>query len=130
MEYGSTTGRPRRCGWIDLVALKFACMVNGVTQLVMTKADVLDQMEELEVCESYLVNAKPTREVPFQMMRENIEPVYKKFKGWQTDITTIKDYPSLPSEMKSYIAYINDSLQVPVNYISNGPGSQQIIVAS
>ncbi|MDE3212491.1 MAG: adenylosuccinate synthase, partial [Bacteroidota bacterium] len=74
MEYGSTTGRPRRCGWIDLVALKFACMVNGVTQLVMTKADVLDQMDELEVCESYRVNGEITREVPYQMMRENIEP--------------------------------------------------------
>ncbi|MDE3212246.1 MAG: adenylosuccinate synthase [Bacteroidota bacterium] len=129
MEFGSTTGRPRRCGWIDLVALKFACMVNGVTQLVMTKADVLDQMEELEVCENYRVNGQLTQEVPYQMMRENIEPVYKKFQGWKTDITAIKDFASLPGEMKSYITYINEFLKVPVKYISNGPGSQQIIMA-
>ncbi len=129
-EFGSTTGRPRRCGWIDLVALKFACMINGVTQLVMTKADVLDSLETLEVCNSYKVNGEETSEIPFQMQRMNIEPVYKKFKGWKTDITAIKNFNNLPPEMNIYINYINETLGVPVKFISNGPGSDQIIVAS
>jgi adenylosuccinate synthase len=129
MEYGSTTGRPRRCGWIDLVALNFACMVNGVTQLVMTKADVLDDMETLEVCRSYRINGIETDQVPFQMMKENIEPVFEKFKGWKTDITSIKNFNNLPPEMINYINYISSSLGVPVKFISNGPGSDQIIVA-
>ncbi len=129
-EFGSTTGRPRRCGWIDLVALKFACMINGVTQLVMTKADVLDSLDTLEVCNKYKIDEKETDEIPFQMQRCNIEPLYKKFNGWKTDITSIKKYDKLPAEMKTYIAYINETLHVPVNYISNGPSSDQLIVAS
>jgi adenylosuccinate synthase len=128
-EFGSTTGRPRRCGWIDLVALKFACMINGVTQLVMTKADVLDNLDVLEVCNKYRVNGEETDQVPFQMQRMNIEPFYKKFTGWKTDITTIKNFNNLPPEMSVYINYINETLGVPVNFISNGPGSDQIIVA-
>jgi len=129
MEYGSTTGRPRRCGWIDLVALNFACMINGVTQLVMTKADVLDAMDTLEVCNSYKINGKETNEVPFQMLRTKVEPVYKKFTGWKTDITSIKNFNNLPPEMSTYINYINKTLGVPIKFISNGPGSDQIIVA-
>ena len=129
MEYGSTTGRPRRCGWIDLVALNFACMINGVTQLIMTKADVLDAMDELNVCYNYKVNGKETDQVPFQMIKSDIEPIYKKFKGWKTSITSIKKFNSLPVEMNTYINYINDTLGVSVKYISNGPGSDQIIVA-
>jgi adenylosuccinate synthase len=128
MEYGSTTGRPRRCGWIDLVALNFACMINGVTQLVMTKADVLDDMDALEICKSYKINGKETDQIPFQMMKENIEPVCDKFKGWKTDITSIKNFNNLPPEMINYINYINKSLGVPVKFISNGPGSDKIIV--
>ncbi|MEP6926791.1 MAG: adenylosuccinate synthase [Ginsengibacter sp.] len=129
-EYGSTTGRPRRCGWIDLVALNFACMINGVTQLVMTKADVLDSLDTLNVCNSYKVNGEETNQIPFQMQRLNVEPVYKKFDGWKTDISLIKNFNNLPGQMNVYINYINKTLGVPVNYISNGPGSDQIIVAS
>jgi len=129
-EFGSTTGRPRRCGWIDLVALKFACMINGVTQMVMTKADVLDSLDTLEICNSYKVNGEVTDQIPFQMQRMNVEPVYKKFSGWKCDITAIKDFNSLPAEMNVYINYINETLDVPVKFISNGPGSEQIIVAS
>jgi adenylosuccinate synthase len=129
-EFGSTTGRPRRCGWIDLVALRYACMINGVTQLVMTKADVLDALEILEVCNSYKINGEETNEVPFQMQHSKIEPLYKKFDGWKTDITSIKNFNNLPAEMSTYINYINETLGVPVNFISNGPGSDQIIVAS
>ena len=129
-EFGSTTGRPRRCGWIDLVALNFACMINGVTRLVMTKADVLDSLGELEVCNMYKINGVDSRQIPFQMQGMNIEPVYTKFKGWKTDITSIKEFEKIPSDMKTYISYINDALGVPVKFISNGPGSDQIIMAS
>jgi adenylosuccinate synthase len=128
-EFGSTTGRPRRCGWIDLIALNFACMINGVTQLVMTKADVLDELDTLKVCNSYDINGKQTNQVPFQMEGVNLQPVYKEFKGWKTDITGIKNFKNLPAEMDTYINYINTTLGVPVNYISNGPGTDQIIVA-
>jgi len=129
-EFGATTGRPRRCGWIDLVALNFACMINGVTQLVMTKADVLDNIEVLKVCTKYLVNGKETTHVPFQMEGANVEPVYKAFEGWETDITGIQNFKNIPSQMDTYINYINETLGVPVKYISNGPGTAQIIVAS
>jgi len=129
-EFGSTTGRPRRCGWIDMVALNFACMINGVTQLVMTKADVLDELDILKVADSYQINGKVTKEVPFQMEGINLEPVYKEFKGWKTDITGIKNFKNLPAEMDTYINYINSTLGVPVNFISNGPDTDQIVVAS
>ena len=128
-EFGSTTGRPRRCGWMDLVALNFACMINGVTQLVVTKADVLDSLETLKLAESYKIDGEITHKIPFQMEGMNIEPVYKEFNGWKSDITKIKSMSDLPAEMKTYMNYINESLKVPVNYISNGPGTDQIIVA-
>ena len=126
-EFGSTTGRPRRCGWIDLVALQFACMINGVTQLVMTKADILDGLQQLKVCNSYKINGEEKNYIPFQMNRVDIEPLYKDFEGWNTDITGIKDYISMPGQMKTYIGYLNDYLKVPVKYISNGPGREQIV---
>jgi adenylosuccinate synthase len=128
-EFGSTTGRPRRCGWIDLVALRFACMINGVTQLVMTKADVLDSLDTLEVCTRYKVNGEETGEVPFQMQRMSVEPLYKTFKGWKSNITSLKTFDQLPAEMVVYINYINETLGIPLKFISNGPGSDQLIVA-
>ncbi len=127
-EFGSTTGRPRRCGWIDLVALQFACMINGVTQIIMTKADILDGLEELKVCNGYKINGEEKNFVPFQMNKVNIEPVYKALAGWNTDITAITEFDALPAEMKSYIDYMNAFLGVPVKYISNGPGREQLIV--
>ena len=129
-EFGSTTGRPRRCGWIDLVALNFACMINGVTQLVMTKADVLDDIDILKVCNKYNINGKETMQVPFQMEGKKLDPIYKEFAGWKTDISGIKDFKNIPSQMDTYINYINSTLGIPVKYISNGPGTDQIIVAS
>jgi adenylosuccinate synthase len=128
-EFGATTGRPRRCGWIDLVALNFACMVNGVTQIVMTKADVLDAFEELSVCTSYGIDGKQEKAVPYQMAKMPIAPHYEQFAGWKTDITKIRDNASLPEEMKNYIAFINQYLGVDVSYISNGPERDQIIKA-
>lgn len=128
-EFGATTGRPRRCGWIDLVALNFACMVNGVTQIVMTKADVLDAFEELSVCTSYGIDGKQVKTVPYQMSKMPIVPHYEQFAGWQTDITNVRDNTNLPQPMKNYIEFINGYLGVDVSYISNGPERDQIIKA-
>ena len=126
-EFGATTGRPRRCGWIDLVALKFACMINGVTKIVMTKADVLDAFDKLQVCTAYNINGKESAEIPFQMNRLEMQPVLKSFSGWKTDITAIKKYNEIPLAMKEYIGFINQFLGVNVHYISNGPGRDQLI---
>ena len=128
-EFGATTGRPRRCGWIDLVALNFACMINGVTKIIMTKTDILDNIPELKVCNGYKINGQEKNYVPFQMNKVEIDPSYKSFDGWQTDITAIETYDQLPEKMKEYVDYINEYLKVPVKYISNGPGRDQIVVA-
>lgn len=126
-EFGATTGRPRRCGWIDLVALNFACMINGVTKIVMTKADVLDAFKELQVCTAYKINGKETAEIPFQMDKQKPEPQYLAFAGWNTDTSAAKEYDKLPDTMKIYVNFINEYLGVKVHYISNGPGRDQII---
>src|SRR5690349_8584605 len=126
-EFGATTGRPRRCGWIDLVALRFACMVNGVTKLVMTKADVLDIFKQLSVCTSYKINGKESSEIPFQMTRISIQPVYKEFAGWNISTSAAKSPAELPQAMKGYVEFINRELGVRIQYISNGPGREQIV---
>jgi adenylosuccinate synthase len=126
-EFGATTGRPRRCGWIDLVALQYACMLNGVTQIVMTKADVLDAFSTLEMCTSYKINGEEKSEIPFQMTHCKIEPQYQQFAGWNQPTTAIKNVADLPSEMKTYIDFIDKYLHVKVHYISNGPGRDQLI---
>lgn len=126
-EFGATTGRPRRCGWIDLVALRYACMINGVTQVIMTKADVLDAFAELQVCTAYSINGKQTKEVPFQMSKLTIEPVLRSFEGWNTDTTQIKEAAALPGTMGNYINFINSEIGAPVKYVSNGPGRDQIV---
>ena len=125
-EFGATTGRPRRCGWMDLVALNYACMLNGVTQLVITKADVLDTFEDLFICTGYKINGKEISEIPFQLS-QSIQPTYTKLKGWKQESSTIKDSAKLPSEMKKYVEYIDNNLSAKVKYISNGPGRDQII---
>jgi adenylosuccinate synthase len=126
-EFGATTGRPRRCGWMDLIALDFACMLNGVTQLVITKADVLDTFEELNICTSYKIGGQITRQIPFQMTHSQIEPQYTSFKGWERESSSLKEAAELPAEMNTYIDFINKNLSAPVAYISNGPGRDQII---
>ncbi|HLZ86126.1 MAG TPA: adenylosuccinate synthase [Puia sp.] len=126
-EFGATTGRPRRCGWIDGVALKFACMINGVTKIVMTKADVLDAFGELKICTAYQVNGETTNEIPFQMNKMKIEPQLQTFAGWKTDTTAITKYDKLPEKMREYVQFINKYLGVRIAYISNGPGRDQLI---
>jgi adenylosuccinate synthase len=126
-EFGATTGRPRRCGWIDLVALQFACMINGVTKVIMTKADILDHFETLEVCHAYEIDGQLVNEVPFQMTRHQINPVWKTFTGWNQETSEIKNAAALPATMKDYIAYINAFIGAPVTHVSNGPGRDQIV---
>jgi adenylosuccinate synthase len=126
-EFGATTGRPRRCGWIDLVALKYACMINGVTKLVMTKADVLDAFAELKLCTAYTMDGKSSSEIPFQIGRVSITPSLHAFKGWKSDTSSIRSFVKLPEDMKNYIQYINNYLKVDIEFISNGPAREQLI---
>ena len=125
-EFGSTTGRPRRCGWIDLVALKYSIMLNGVTQLVMTKADVLDAFETIEVATAYQIGGKTVNEFPY-LLTENTEPVYQTLKGWNTSLKDIRSKEDFPDELKVYIAFLEKELGIPVTYVSVGPDREQII---
>ena len=126
-EFGATTGRPRRTGWLDLPALKYAIMVSGVTELIMMKADVLDTFDTIKVATSYMVNGKETQQVPYDVYAE-VTPVYTEFKGWKKDLTKVKSEDELPVEFKEYIKFIEDSLQVPIKIISLGPDREQTIV--
>jgi adenylosuccinate synthase len=129
-EFGATTGRPRRCGWIDLPALKYSITLNGLTQLIITKIDVLNSFETLKVCTDYKVNGKITRELPYDLCKETIELVYKEFKGWNCDINTIQNFDELPVELTNYIHFLEEYLNVPVTIISNGPKRDELILKS
>lgn len=126
-EFGATTGRPRRCGWIDLVALNYTCMLSGVTELVMTKSDVLDAFDEIEACVAYGIDGKETKELPFQLNGLKIKPVLEKFKGWSHKTADSKTYNDLPKEMKEFLIFVEEYLGVPVKFVSNGPGRDQIL---
>ncbi|TFH36789.1 MAG: adenylosuccinate synthetase, partial [Bacteroidia bacterium] len=119
-EYGSTTGRPRRCGWLDLPALKYAIMINGVTRLFMTKADVLSGFSKILVCQAYRINGKLTNELPFDHSLE-IEPVYTEIDGWSEDIGQIREYNRFPAKLRSYIELIENETGIPVSIVSVGP---------
>jgi adenylosuccinate synthase len=126
-EYGSTTGRPRRCGWLDLVALKYAVMINGVTSLIMTKADVLDTFETIKIATAYKVNGEVTTKLPFDIDID-IEPVYQEFKGWNTPISDLKSEKDFPKELKDYISFIEQETGVPISIVSVGPDREATIV--
>ncbi len=128
-EFGSTTGRPRRCGWIDLVALRYAIMLNGITQLVMTKADVLDAFENIKVATAYKVGNKIVEDFPYSI-DENIEPVYKELPGWNTSLVDVRNVDGFPPQFKAYIDFLEKELQVPVRFVSVGPDREQIIQLS
>ncbi|SDD15235.1 adenylosuccinate synthase [Williamwhitmania taraxaci] len=119
-EFGATTGRPRRCGWLDLVALKYAIMLNGVTQLILTKADVLDSFETIKIAVAYKVNGKETQRLPYDI-EEPIEPIYRDFKGWNTPIVDLRKESELPTELMEYIRFIETETGVPVTIVSVGP---------
>ena len=126
-EFGAVTGRARRCGWVDLVALKYAIMINGVTKLIMMKSDVLDGFDTIKACVAYDINGKQTKELPFEMT-DDIKPVYKEIKGWKTDMTKIKSEAEFPQAFKDYISFLEQELEVPIYIVSVGPDRDQTIV--
>ena len=127
-EFGSVTGRKRRCGWLDLVALKYAVQINGVTQLMMMKGDVLSGFKTLKVAVGYRYKNSEISHLPYNIEPENVSPVYKEFKGWQADLTTMTTYDMLPSELKSYIEFIENEVGVPIKIVSVGPDRLQTIL--
>ena len=126
-EFGATTGRPRRCGWLDLIALKYSIMLNGVTQLIMTKADVLNNFDKIKIAVGYKHNNEIIDYFPFEI-DDNIEPIYKEFKGWKTDLSIFSNTNELPEELKNYIKFIEDETNVPIKIVSIGPDRNQTIM--
>jgi adenylosuccinate synthase len=128
-EFGATTGRSRRCGWLDLPALKYSCMINGVTELNIMKLDVLSHFETIKVCVGYNYNGEVYKDtIPFDLSDNEIEPIYHELKGWNVDITECKSYEELPQEAKDYIAFILTEVNVPITRISVGPDRLQTIM--
>lgn len=125
-EYGSTTGRRRRCGWLDLPALKYAIMINGVTELNMMKTDVMDTFDTIKICTQYRVNGELTDQMPFELNTE-VEPVYVEMKGWNTDLTQLTNGDQLPSALKDYIRFIEEETGVPISVVSVGPDREQTL---
>ncbi len=126
-EYGSVTKRPRRCGWIDLVALRYAIMLNGVTKLVMMKSDVLDPFDTIKACVAYETNGKETENLPFDIS-ENIKPIYVELPGWKTDMTNMKSEDEFPEEFNSYLAFLEEELGISIALVSVGPSREQTII--
>ncbi len=127
-EFGATTGRPRRCGWLDLIALKYAVQINGVTQLIMMKGDVLSGFDTVKACVAYNYKGKEITHFPYNIDPENVQAVYKSFPGWKEDLTGIKDEASLPESLKNYIEFIENFVEVPVKMVSVGPDRTQTII--
>ncbi|KAB1069137.1 adenylosuccinate synthase [Tamlana haliotis] len=126
-EFGATTGRPRRCGWLDLVALKYACQVNGVTQLMMMKGDVLSGFKTLKVCTSYKYKGEEITHLPYNIEPENIEPVYSEFDGWHEDLTEMSEASQMPKALNGYIEFLEKELEIPITIVSVGPDRKQTI---
>ena len=126
-EFGATTGRARRCGWLDLVALRYACQVNGVTQLMMMKADVLSGFKTLKVCTAYNYKGKEIKHLPYNIESKSVSPVYTDFKGWTEDLTSMDSAETLPESLINYIEFLEDELQIPIKIVSVGPDRKQTI---
>lgn len=126
-EFGAVTGRKRRCGWIDLVALKYAVMINGVSQLIMMKSDVLDDFDTIKACVAYKINGQETEEFPFDIS-EGVEPVYIEMPGWKTDMTRMTSEDEFPEEFNAYVNFLEEELGVPVKIVSVGPDREQTII--
>lgn len=126
-EFGSTTGRPRRCGWLDIPALRYACMLNGVTHLMLMKIDVMNGFSRIKVCDSYEKNGKRTMNVPYDM-EERISPLYSDYEGWLQDVGGVDDYEALPQRMKDYIAMIEQKTGLPVAVVSTSPDRKDTII--
>ncbi|MDO5570756.1 MAG: adenylosuccinate synthase [Bacteroidales bacterium] len=126
-EFGSVTGRKRRCGWIDLVALKYAVMIDGVTQLIMMKSDVLDTFETIKACVAYEIDGEETDRFPFEI-GENVKPIYAELPGWQTDMTKMQSEDEFPEEFNNYVSFLEEQLQTPIKIVSVGPDREQTII--
>ncbi|MGR7813593.1 adenylosuccinate synthase [Lacinutrix undariae] len=127
-EFGATTGRARRCGWLDLVALRYACQVNGVTQLIMMKGDVLSGFKNLKVCTSYEYKGDVINHLPYNIEPENIKPIYTDFKGWNEDLTEMSEVSQFPEALNSYIEFLEKELELPITIVSVGPDRKQTII--
>lgn len=126
-EYGAVTGRERRCGWIDLVQLRYSVMVNGVTELIMMKSDVLDSFETIKACVAYeLPDGTETKDFPYEI--DNVKPIYKDFPGWKKDMTKCKSQDEFPEEFREYVAFLENYLETRIGIISVGPDREQTIV--
>ena len=127
-EFGSTTGRPRRCGWLDLPSLKYAIMLNGVTQLIMMKSDVMSGFDKVKVCTHYKYRGKIIDHVPYDVVNEKLEPVYEELSGWSEDLMQVSDVENLPANLMAYIDYIEHATQLPITIISVGPDRMQTLM--
>jgi len=126
-EFGSVTGRPRRCGWIDLVALKYAVMINGVTQLIMMKSDVMDAFDTIKACVAYNIDNKEVEQFPYDLT-DGAEPIYVEMAGWNTDMTKMRSEDEFPEEFNAYISFLEEELEVPIKIVSVGPDREQTII--
>jgi adenylosuccinate synthase len=126
-EFGATTGRPRRCGWIDLPALNYAIMINGITQIAITKADVLNDFEVIEACTDYEIKGKQTRQLPFDLCSEEIKPVYHKLCGWKSDLRSYPSYDDLPETFLGYLGFLEDYLHTDITMVSTGPEREKLL---
>lgn len=127
-EFGATTGRSRRCGWLDLPALKYAIMINGVTQLIMMKVDVLTIFDSIKVCTAYrLADGTLTNNLPYDLCDESVEPVYKEFAGWKQSLDGIHDFDAIPAELLAYVKFLEEELNLPITYVSTGPDREALI---
>ncbi len=126
-EYGAVTGRERRCGWIDLVQLRYSVMVDGVTELIMMKSDVLDTFETIKACVAYeLPDGTQTQDFPYEI--DDVKPVYKEFRGWKKDMTQCRSAAEFPQEFRDYVAFLEEYLETKIGIISIGPDREQTIV--
>lgn len=128
-EFGSTTGRPRRCGWIDLPALKYAMMINGVSQLVMMKVDVLNIFDEIKACVAYeLPDGTITDHLPYDLNDTKVKPIYQSLEGWNCSLEGMRDFEQLPSQLRTYITFLEEKLSLPINFISTGPDREAVVL--
>jgi adenylosuccinate synthase len=126
-EFGATTGRPRRCGWLDLVALRYAVQINGVSELMMMKADVLSGFKKIKICTAYNYKGQKITHLPYNIEAENVTPIYTEMKGWAKDLTKMNSAKELPENLNAYINFLEKELEVPIKIISVGPDRTQTI---
>ena len=126
-EFGATTGRPRRCGWLDLVALKYACKINGVTKLMMMKTDVLSGFDKVLVCTKYKYRGQVIENLPYDLSDSSLEPIYEKFQGWSEDLRKLESADDLPNNLNNYINFLETQLNIPIVIVSVGPDRKETL---